>query len=64
MPWQSAPVARLLGSRVPAQQPIQADIERIGNVAKPIERQMNCGRRKVAARVGRQACTLRNLLRR
>ena len=58
-----SPLARL-GIRVPAEQPIQADIKRIGDVAKPIERQVNRRRRKVAARVGRQACTLRNLLRR
>jgi hypothetical protein len=58
-----APLARL-GSGFPAEQPIQADIKRIGNVAKPIQRQVNRRDREIAARVGWQARALRNLLRR
>jgi len=59
----SPPLVRL-GSGFPAEQPVQADIKRIGDVAKPIEGQVNCRGRKIAARVGWQAGPLRNLLRR
>jgi hypothetical protein len=58
-----SPLARL-GIGVPAKQPIQADVEGIGNVAKPIKRKVNGRRRKIAAGVSRQAGALRDLLRR
>ena len=51
-------------SRFPAKQPIQADIERVSYVAKPIKRKMDRRKGKVAAGIGRQARAFRNLLRR
>jgi hypothetical protein len=50
-------------NRLPAEQPIQANIERVSYVAKPIKRKMDGRKGKVAAGIGRQARAFRNLLR-
>ena len=50
--------------RLPAKQPIEADIERVSHVAKPIKWKMDGRNGKIAAGIGRQARAFCNLLRR
>ncbi len=55
---------RLRGGWLPSQQPVEADVEGVGDIAKPIKRKMDCGYGKIAPRVRRKARALCNLLRR
>ncbi len=59
-----SPPRTRLRSRFPCEQPIQADIERVGDVAKPVKGQVDCCHREIAASIRRKARAFSNLLRR
>lgn len=56
----------LTGRRIghPAEQPVEADIECVSDIAKPVERQMDRRHSKIAPGIRRKARTLGDLLRR
>lgn len=54
--------ARLRGW-FPGKQPVQADVQSVGDVAKTVKGKVDGGHREIAASIRRKACALRNLLR-